>query len=199
MSNKIYAYGNVELVISANDKLAIFSRAPVKVYRYYNNPNLPNVWSLLTSINANTEYVSSAFSADTHIRIDAGAASVLYAIGSAAVITERRDIRGQGNPTTLNATGTLTAAMLASGIVTSTTAAAVTATLDTGTIMDAALDMLINESFDWSVINTGGTNAFTVTAATGHTVVGSGAVAALTSATFRTRKTAANTFITYRL
>jgi len=49
------------------------------------------------------------------------------------------------------------------------------------------------------VINTGGSNAFTVTAATGHTIVGAAAVAASSSGLFRTRKTAANTFVTYRI
>ena len=45
----------------------------------------------------------------------------------------------------------------------------------------------------------GGANAFTVTAATGHTIVGAAAVANSTSGRFRTRKTAANTFVTYRI
>ena len=98
----------------------------------------------------------------------------------------------------LNATGTLTAAMILAGIVTSTTAAGVTATLDTGTVLDAASEFAIGDSFDWSAINTGG-NAFTVTASSGHTVVGAGAVAGGTSGLFRTRKTAANTFVTYRI
>jgi hypothetical protein len=48
------------------------------------------------------------------------------------------------------------------------------------------------------VINTGG-NTFTVTAATGHTIVGVAAVVTVTSGNFRTRKTAADTFITYRM
>jgi hypothetical protein len=107
-------------------------------------------------------------------------------------------MRGQGAPGVLNVTGTLTAAMIAAGIVTSTTAAAVVATLDTGAILDAALEMEIGESFDWSVIATGA-NAFTVTASAGHTVVGVGAVATVTSGVFRTRKTAADTFVTYRV
>lgn len=109
----------------------------------------------------------------------------------------------QGTPGTLNATGTLTAALLQTGIVTSSTAAAVTATLDTGTAMDAAFigesALAIGESIDWSAINTGGANAFTVTAAAGHTIVGAGAVAASTSGRFRTVKTAAATYVTYRL
>jgi hypothetical protein len=64
--------------------------------------------------------------------------------------------------------------------------------------MDAAAQMAIGDSVDWTVINTG-PNTFTVTAATGHTIVGAAAVATATSGWFRTRKTAADTFITYRL
>ncbi len=94
-------------------------------------------------------------------------------------------------------TATLTAAMISAGIVTSA-AAAVTATLDTGTVMDSALDMVVDESFDWAAIKVGA-NAFTVTASAGHTLEGSGVVAATSSGYFRTRKTAANTFVTSRL
>jgi hypothetical protein len=106
----------------------------------------------------------------------------------------------QSAPGTLNATGTLTAALIRGGIVTSTTASAVTATLDTGAVMDGAVRMAVNDAFTWSAINTGGANAFTVTAAaTGHTIVGAGAVAANSSGLFLTRKTAADTFVTYRI
>lgn len=102
-------------------------------------------------------------------------------------------------PVAVNTTATLTIAQLLSGIITSTTAAAVTGTLPTGTLSDAAGETEINEGFEWAVINTGGTNAFTVQAGTDHTLVGSGAVAANTSGRFVTRKTATNTFITYRV
>lgn len=200
MSNRLPANGLAIIEVAASDKIAIYSRAPVKVYQRAGYPNFPETWSLLSAIAADTEYVSAAFSAATDIRIEAGEADVLYVAGTAPVVLELRGQRGQAAPGTLNATGTLTAALIASGIVTSTTAAGVTATLDTGAVMDAALEMEIGESFDWSAINTGGANAFTVTAAaSGHTVVGAGAVAANTSGTFRTRKTAADTFVTYRL
>jgi hypothetical protein len=113
-----------------------------------------------------------------------------------------RAIGLQGSQGSLNATGALTAALLKTGIVNSTTAAAVVATLDTGTAMDTSFaspdNLLVNEAFEWSAINTGA-NTFTVTAAATHTVVGSGVVAAGTSARFLTRKTAANTYVTYRL
>ena len=108
-----------------------------------------------------------------------------------------KGLRTQGTPGVLDATGALTATMMASGIVTSA-AATVAGTVPTGTVMDAALEMEIGESFDWTVIKVGA-NSFTVTAATAHTLVGSGVVATATSITFRTRKTAAATYVTYRL
>lgn len=142
-------------------------------------------------------YTSSTFAAAANVKIEGGSDfPLLYSVGTAAVIPE---VLTQPTPGTLNATGTLTAALVFGGIVTSTTAAAVAATLDTGTVFDAAQSFAINDYVDWSVINTGGTNAFTVTASTGHTIVGTAAVAANTSGRFRTRKTAANTFVTYRL
>lgn len=105
----------------------------------------------------------------------------------------------QAAPAAVNSTATLTAAQLLGGLITSTTAAAVVGTLPTGTLLDAAADLATDEAFDWSVINTGATNAFTVAAGAGHTVVGNMVVALSTTGRFRSRKTAANTFVTYRL
>jgi len=108
--------------------------------------------------------------------------------------------RPQGTAGTLNATGTLTAALVATGIVTSTTAAAVVATVDTGTAMDTALaaTYAIGQGFEWSAVATGA-NSFTVTAASGHTLVGAGLVATVTSGRFYSQRTAANTWVTTRM
>ena len=200
MSMKVYPFGSVEVAVAASDIVSIFSKSPVKVYQLNAGlPNMPPTKVLFATAAADADYQSGAFAAAARLVIEAGPSEAFVNIGTAAVPIERRGLRGQGNPGVLNATGTLTAAMIASGIVTSTTGAAVTATLDTGAVMDAALNMEIGESFDWSVINTGG-NAFTVTAAaTGHTIVGTAAVATVTSATWRTRKTAAETYISYRI
>lgn len=106
----------------------------------------------------------------------------------------------QPNPTAVNATATLTIAQINTKIITSTTALAVTMTLPTGTLMDGGFSALsANMGFDWVVINTGATNAVTIGAGTTHTVVGNMTVNPLQSATFRSRKTAANTFVTYRI
>ena len=199
MSNRLHPNGIVEFAVPASDVLAVFSREPCKVFRSVGEPNIPASWELLQAVAADTEYVSGAFAAAAIVRIIAGEADVLYANGTGAFIAERRGQRGQPDPGVLNVTGTLEAAMISAGIVTSTSAAPVTATLDTGAVMDAALEMDIDESFDWSVANPGA-STFTVTAAaSGHTVVGTGAVLTLTSGLFRTRKTAADTFVTYRL
>jgi hypothetical protein len=51
----------------------------------------------------------------------------------------------------------------------------------------------------WSAIKVGA-NAFTLAAAaSGHTIIGTLAVATATSARFRSRRTAAETWVTYRL
>jgi hypothetical protein len=197
MSNRLPSNGSIRLVIPAADRIAVWSRQPVKVYQLLGFPNFPERWNLLQAVAADTEYRSAAFAAGAVLRIDADAADVLYASGVTAVITENLGRRAQPAPGVLDVTGPLTTALITTGIVTSA-AAAVTATLDTGTVMDAALDMVVDESFEWAAIKVGA-NAFTVTAAAGHTLEGSGVVATATSALFRTRKTAVNTFVTSRL
>ena len=109
----------------------------------------------------------------------------------------------QPTPSAINASATLTIAQLLTGIITTNSATAVAFTLPTGTLTDAGILgglLLVDQSFDWSIVNTGSAvGTVTVSGGTGNTLVGSGAVAITTSATFRTRKTAANTFVTYRV
>jgi len=102
-------------------------------------------------------------------------------------------------PTAKTAAATLTPAELATEIITYT-GAAVNLTLPLGTDIETAFgSMKVNSSFDFTIINIGGTNAATVTANTGCTIVGVAAVSANTSATWRVRKTADNTFVFYRI
>jgi hypothetical protein len=119
----------------------------------------------------------------------------------------------QGDPTAETAAATITAADIASGIVTITHAAGATValTLDTGTAMDTALpNVPIGGFLDWTVINPSAAAAdtATVTAAAGHTVVGTMICQSAHATTglihgnalrLRSRRTAANTWITYRL
>ena len=107
----------------------------------------------------------------------------------------------QPTPTAKTATATLTIAELLTGIVTATSATAVALTLPTGTLSEAGFFSLSNDlAFNWSVINLGSSSgAVTMTAGTDHTYVGNATVAIATSAQFRTRRTAANTWVSYRV
>jgi hypothetical protein len=129
-----------------------------------------------------------------------------FLTGTSGTPTERLRIDSSGNtlqtqpaPAAVNATATLTVANLRTRIITSTTAALVTGTLPTGTLMDSTLyNAAADMGYDWSVINTGANN-FVVAAGATHTVVGNMTVTGGASGSFRSRRTAANTWITYRI
>jgi hypothetical protein len=69
-------------------------------------------------------------------------------------------------PTAVNATATLTAAQVISGYITSTSAAAVTMTLPTGTLLGAAVGASQGFMFDFCIDNTAGANTVTLAVAT---------------------------------
>jgi hypothetical protein len=196
--NRIAPFGKATVSITAGNKLAVYTRGEATVNQQVGYPNVPSQETLVSTVN-NEEVVTSAFSAASTVVIYAGAEDVLYEQGTAPLIMSRRGERVAETPSAVNATATLTIDELLSGIITSTTAAAVTGTLPTGTLCDAGAEFAIGDSFDWSVIVTGGTNDFTVGAGTGHTIVGAAVVTHSTSGVFRTKKTAANTFVTYRI
>jgi hypothetical protein len=105
----------------------------------------------------------------------------------------------QSAPIAKTAAATLTPAELANGIITYT-GAAVNLTLPLGVDLDAAFpSMKVNSCFDFFIINTGATNAATVTANTGSTIVGAAAVAAGTSCNFRARKSGDGTYVFNRI
>ena len=143
-------------------------------------------------------------------------------IGSAALIfntanTERMRIDSTGNtyveagnlwqyspaPTALAAGANAgTAAQLLGGMFSAAQTTAVTLTMPTGTAIDTGFSGVpaVDVGFYFNVINTGSAlGAVTVAVNTGVTSLGSLVVAIGTSAQFRLRRTAANTYIMYRL
>lgn len=119
----------------------------------------------------------------------------------------------QRSPTTKTVANTLTIAELRTDIINATptaTGATVAYTLPTGALCDTALRFDIDESFDWVLINNAlaALDTITLTAATGHTIVGGPIVQSLHvttggitgySAQFRTRKVGADSYTTYRV
>jgi hypothetical protein len=201
MSFFVQPQGLAVVQVPASGSIAVSCQGQATVSRISTPPNYPDQPVLLGTVN-NGQVVFGPFTTATNVQVEAsGGVQTFYEIGSSpAVIQNRLSYQVQPTPGTLNATGTITFALIASGIITSTTAAAVTGTLATGAVMDASSSFAIGDSVDFTVINTGTTNAFTVAAAaSGHTVVGNMGVALSSTGRFRTTKTAAATFVTYRL
>lgn len=103
-------------------------------------------------------------------------------------------------PAAKSTTATLTAAELKTGII-STTGTSYTVTLPTGTAIDAGFSGIpanVDIGFDFSVVNTA-SGTITLAVNTGVTSLGTLTIATATSAMFRLRRTAANTYVVYRL
>ena len=103
-------------------------------------------------------------------------------------------------PTSKSAAATLTAAELQTGIL-NTTGTTYTITLPTGTDIDTGFTNIAftNVGFDWYVVNTASGTITIAVGASGMTSLGSLTIATGTSAHFRLRRTAANTYVLYRL
>lgn len=198
MSQIIYNQGTAVVSVPAGGSVAVYTRDTATIKQLVVTPNQPPSYGVIGVSLPGVQLIVGPFANATTLEIGGSAGETYYSVGTAPAITELQAAQVQAAPVALNATGALTSAAILGGLVTSTTGAAVAGTLPTGAVLDAASTLAIGDSFDWSVIATGA-NAFTVTAAANHTIVGTAVVATVTSGLFRTVKTAAGTFVTYRL
>jgi hypothetical protein len=209
MSRYIPPYGIARVLVDAGDRIATYSRESIKVYRLVGSPNLAEDLDLLSEVPRDTEYRSAVFATGATIFIEAGEAEVLYTTGVSTVILENIGRRAQPTPTAMTVTANITPAGMLSGLIVGTHAAGATQTytLPAGATLDSALEMDVDESVDWTLINASAALADTITVAQAgadHTIVGAAIVVSANgvpdnTATYRTRKTAADTFVTYRL
>lgn len=119
-----------------------------------------------------------------------------YINGTNFVKVQGAPVNSDTDPAPVSTTGML------GGLLTATPGGAIAYTLPTGTQMETAATWVgTGESFDFSLINLSavGGATITMTAAADFTIVGNAVVAISSSAIFRARKTAANTFILYRI
>lgn len=161
------------------------------------------------------EAVFGPFTNATVVKVEAQADAAFYSVGANAVpyavlIPGSKPASYQAAPIAYVAAGTMTVDALMGGLITvNTTPSSSTAAmvLPTGTLLDAATNLAVGQSIDWSILNlsttSGGT--LTITAGSGNTIVGdvlvqiAGLTTGCASGRYRSRKTAANTFITYRI
>lgn len=214
MSTFIWPEGTVSVTLSATQKLAVWTQGEVKVYRTSGFVNYPDATALLDTVE-NEQTVFGTYTGGAVLTLEVGGGyPAYYEIGTDPVVKEQRTSNSgtQVTPAAKTVAVTLTGAELLTGLITGTHAAGATQayTLPTGTLLDASSTFEVNEYFDWTLINLSAAAAdtITVTAGADHTVVGTMVVASAHSTTgllygnsarFRTRKTAANTFVTYRL
>ena len=199
--NIVFTQGTATVTVPAGEKIVVQSYSPTSVFQEVGYPNFPETNDLL-SVVENTTYTSAAFSAATTVIIQAGASGAYYAVGVAPAISNNGNWQPQGAPANIadGASMIATAANILTGIVTATPTEARNIQLPTGANLDLATEWAIDEAFDFSVI-TLAAFALTITVNTGVTIVGSPATAATSGSTarFRLRKTAADTFIAYRI
>jgi hypothetical protein len=109
---------------------------------------------------------------DISINATTGAVTVDATFGATTVVTDLNTTNlvftDQNHPTTaaINATATATAAQVATGYITSTSAAATTITLPTGTDLGTAIGATRGTVLDLYVDNTGGASTVTIAVAT---------------------------------
>jgi hypothetical protein len=197
----IFAQGTASVTVPAGEKIAVQALSPATVSQQVGFPNFPNVFDPLTVVE-NTTYVSSAFTNATVVKIVAGASGAYYSVGVAPDISNNGNWQPQAAPSNIADGGSMimTAAELLTGIITATPTTGRNVQLPTGSNLDLATEWAIGDSFDFSVI-TLAAFALTITVNTNVTIVGSPATAGTSGAAarFRLRKTAADTFIAYRV
>jgi len=109
---------------------------------------------------------------DISISATTGAVTVDATFGATTSVTNLTTTNlvftDQNHPTTaaINATATATAAQVATGYITSTSAAATTITLPTGTLLGAAIGAAKGTVLDLYIDNTGGASTVTIAVAT---------------------------------
>ena len=205
MSFLVLPFGNSgDIVIPANESIAVACQGTAQVFRKLGFPNYPDQVSLIgTVINGQTVFGSYASGA-TIIVEAVGGVTAFYEVGTSPSVQQGRLISGvQAAPVDIADGGSMayTTASILNGLVTATPTTGRSIQLPTGAAMDLASTFNVNDFFDWSVITLAAFALTTTAGASGHTIVGAAATAATSgsAARFRTRKTAADTFVTYRI
>jgi len=197
----VFAQGTATVTVPAGEKIAVQAFSPASVFQEVGYPNFPESQDLLTVVE-NTTYVSGAFTNATSVTIQAGASGAYFSVGVAPDISNNGNWQPQGAPADIADGGSMiaTAANVLTGIVTSTLTQARNLQLPTGANLDLATEWAIGDSFDVTFM-TLGAFAMTITVNTGVTIVGNPTSAATAGSAMRIRlrKTAADTFIAYRL
>ena len=203
MSNFVAVNGEATVTIPSGESIAVFTQGEAQVSRTIGFPNYPDQTTLIGTVR-NGQTVFGPYASGATIVVEStGSQQVYFEVGTAPQVQQGRlNNQVQGDPTNIADGGSMafTPAALLSGIVTATPTAGRNIQLPTGAALDAASEFAIGDSFDFSLV-TLAAFALTITVNTGVTIVGAPATAGTSGAParFRVRKTAADTFVVYRI
>lgn len=203
MSNVIALNGKATVTIPANESIAVFTQGEAQVSRTIGFPQYPDQTTLIGTVR-NGQTVFGPYSTGAVIVVEStGSQQVYYEVGTSPQVQQGRlNAQIQDAPTNIADGGAMafTAASLLGGIVTATPTAGRNVQLPTGAALDLVSEFAIGDSIDFSLV-TLAAFALTITVNTGVTIVGAPATAATAGAAarFRLRKTAADTFVVYRI
>ena len=203
MSNVLAPNGRATVTVPAGESIAVYTQGQVIVSRTLGFPNYPDQTTPLATV-TNGQTVFGSYSSGATIVLESNSAvPVFWEVGVTPQVQQGRlNSQAQGAPVNITDGGSMAfgSGDLLAGIVTATPTTGRSIQLPTGASLDLATEFAIGDSIDWSLI-TLAAFALTITVNTNHTIVGAAATAGTSGAAarFRTRKTAADTFVTYRL
>jgi len=203
MSNILAPNGRATVTVPATESIAVYTQGQVIVSRTLGFPNYPDQTTPLGTVTNGQTVFGSYASGATIVLESNSAVPVFWEVGVTPQVQQGRlNAQVQGAPVNIADGGSMAfgSGDLLAGIVTATPTTGRSIQLPTGASLDLASEFAIGDSIDWSLI-TLAAFALTITVNTNHTIVGAAATAGTTGAAarFRTRKTAADTFVTYRL
>jgi hypothetical protein len=176
MSQIIPPNGSLELTVPAGELVAIATRGRASyALKSDSDQTLDSANPVPAFVVENEEAVTAAVTdGGTVLIFNSGPYDCFAEVGTAPLCKDFRRETGRCGPSiALDTSGDITFAMMAAEAITSA-AATVQADLPPGAVLDAASEWEIGEGMTWGVNKTGA-NTLTVTASTGHTLVGSGA------------------------
>jgi len=159
----------------------------------------------LSGSTTNIAYGSSVSGATVTHTFNSGATQVLVDANGFSVNSGSLEVKTGPiimfcpTPTTLTAAATLTNADIQAQIINTTGTTTFTVTLPLGTTLETLVPWdAVDVGYDFYLINSN-SQSISLAVNTGVTIVGRATVTTLVSAQFRIRRTAANTFIVYRI
>lgn len=190
---RIVGKSSLDIVVAPGESVLVFCQESAQVFQKVDASR-----TLLGTVTSGQQ-TFGPFASGATLVIDSGEYMVIYSVGVSPIMRELIGYRIQRAPVAISASGSIPLSAIINGVINANAGLlGLTGTLPTGSVIESASDFRVDDAFDWHVISTG-LGAYNIAASAGHTIVGASSVGSAQSGKFRTRKSAANTFVTMRI